>query len=110
MSLPNLAKSFNLAELQSPLQKSTSETGKDTRVRAACHHQTQSAMTAIESLGRFIQIAGHPRWRIHTLTDHLVYSFQANVFITGNKQGAVRGFEIQGGSGRRNCNIPVLGG
>ena len=29
-------------------------------------------------------------------TDHLVFSFQAKVFIAGNKQGAMRGFEIQG--------------
>ena len=50
------------------------------------------------------------RWWVHTLTDHLPFSFQAKIFIAGNKQGVVRGFEIQGGSGRRNCNIPVLGG
>ena len=50
------------------------------------------------------------RWQGQTLTDHLVFSFQAKVFIAENKQGEVRGFEIQGGSGRRNCNIPVLGG
>ena len=34
---------------------------------------------------------------VHTLTDHLVFSFQAKVFVVGNKQGVVRGFEIQGG-------------
>ena len=61
--------------------------------------------------GRFTQMAGDlRRWWVHTLTDHLLFSFQANIFIAGNKQGAVRDFEIQGGSGRRNCNIPVLGG
>ena len=49
------------------------------------------------------------RWQVHTLTDHLVFSFQAKAFIAGNKQGAVRGFEGQGGLGRRNCNVPVLG-
>ena len=36
------------------------------------------------------------RWWVHTLTDHLVFSFQAKDFIAGNKQGVVRGFEIQG--------------
>ena len=61
--------------------------------------------------GRFIQIAGDlRRWQVHTLTDHVVFSFQANVFIAGNKQGTERGFEIQAGSGRRNSSIPVLGG
>ena len=30
------------------------------------------------------------RWWVHTLTDHLVFSFQARLFIMGNKQGAVR--------------------
>ena len=39
----------------------------------------------------------------------LTFCFQASVFIAGNKQGAVRGFEVQGGLGERNCNIPVLG-
>ena len=59
---------------------------------------------------RFIQMAGHlRRWRVYALTDHLPCSFQAKVFTAGNKQGVVRGFEIQGGSGRRNCNVPVLG-
>ena len=59
--------------------------------------------------GRFIQTASNLRRRqVHTLTDHLVLSFQAKIFITGDKQGAVRGFEIQGGSGR--SNIPVLSG
>ena len=67
-------------------------------------------MTAIESLWALIQmVGGLRRWQVHTLTDHLVFSFQA-VFTAGNKQGAVKGFEIQGGSGRRNCNIPVLCG
>ena len=47
------------------------------------------------------------RWRVQTLTDHLVFSFQAKVFIAGNKRGVLRGFEIQGGSGRINCNIPI---
>ena len=30
------------------------------------------------------------RWWVHTLTEHLVFSFQARLFIPGNKQGAVR--------------------
>ena len=43
--------------------------------------------------GRFIQMAGDlRRWQAHTLTDHLVFSFQAKVFIAGNKQGAGEGF------------------
>ena len=47
--------------------------------------------------GCFIQMACNlKRWWVHTLTDHLVFSFQAKVFIAGNKQGVVRGFEIQG--------------
>ena len=37
------------------------------------------------------------RWGVHILADHLVFSFQAKDFIiAGNKQGTVRGFEIQG--------------
>ena len=36
------------------------------------------------------------RWRVHTPTDHLVFSSQAKVSIAGNKQGVVRGSEIQG--------------
>ena len=80
-------------------------------------------MTAIESLwalysdgrlnlyGRFIQMADDlRRWWVHILTDHLVFSLQARLFIAGNKQGTVKGFEIQGGLGERSCNIPVLGG
>ena len=31
----------------------------------------------------------------------LIFSFQANAFITGNKEGTVRGFEIQGKLGER---------
>ena len=47
--------------------------------------------------GSFIQMAGDlRRWRVHTLTDYLVFSFQANVFIAGDKQDVVRGFENQG--------------
>ena len=46
--------------------------------------------------GRFIQMAVNlRRGRVHTLTDHFVFSFQAKVFIEGDKQGVVRGFEIQ---------------
>ena len=45
---------------------------------------------------------------VHTLTDHLTFSFPAKVFVTGNKEGAVNGFEIQGQLGERSCNIPVL--
>ena len=60
--------------------------------------------------GHFVQMAGDlRRWWFHTLTDHLVFSFQAKVFIAGNKQGTVRGFEVQGGLGERNFNIPDLG-
>ena len=49
------------------------------------------------------------RSQVHTLTDHLVFSFQAKVFIAGNKQGAVRDFEVPGGLGERNSDIPILG-
>ena len=48
------------------------------------------------------------RWRVHTLTDHPPFSFQVRLFITGNKQGAVRGFEIQGELGEKDCSILVL--
>ena len=48
-------------------------------------------MWALYSDGRDLR-----RWWVHTLTDHLVFSFQAKDFIAGNKQGVVRGFEIQG--------------
>ena len=42
--------------------------------------------------GCCIQVACDLRgWQVHTLTDHLLFSFQARLFITGNKQG-VRGF------------------
>ena len=68
-------------------------------------------MAVLDLYGRFIQMAGNLRkFRVHTLTDHLVFSFQAKVYLAGNKQGAVRGFENQGGLGKRNCNIPVSGG
>ena len=72
-------------------------------------------MTATESLWRFIQMAGDlRRWQVHTLTDHLVFSFQAKVFRAGNKQGVVRGFEIQGGVNwikkKKPSSIPSLGG
>ena len=47
--------------------------------------------------GHLTQMAGYlRRWWVHTLTDQLLFSFQAKVFIAGNKQGVVRGFEIQG--------------
>ena len=52
------------------------------------------------------------RWRVHTLTDYLVFSFQANVFIAGDKQDVVRGFEIQGkvhGLEKNNFSILVRG-
>ena len=46
--------------------------------------------------GRFIQMARDlRRWWVHTLTDHLVFSFQARLFITGNKQGAVRALRFR---------------
>ena len=35
------------------------------------------------------------RWWAHTLTDHLVFSFQANIFIPGNKQGVGRAFRFR---------------
>ena len=58
----------------------------------------------------FIPVAGDlRRWQFHTRTDHFTFSFQARLFITGNKQGVVRGFEIQGELGERNCRILVLG-
>ena len=46
--------------------------------------------------GSFIQMAGDlRRWRVHTLTDHFVFSFQARLFIAGNKQGAVRALRFR---------------
>ena len=64
--------------------------------------------------GSFIQMAGNlRRWRVHTPTDHLVFSFQVKVSIAGNKQGAVRGFEIQGKVNwirKNNSSILTLGG
>ena len=53
-------------------------------------------MTAIESLGALYSDG----WRSEkmvgsSLTDHLVFSFQANVFIAGNKQGAVRALRFR---------------
>ena len=53
------------------------------------------------------------RWWVHTLTGHLPFSFQAKGFIAGNKQGVVRGFEIQGKVNwirKNNFSILVLGG
>ena len=35
------------------------------------------------------------RWQVHTLIDHLPFSFQARLFITGNKQGAVRALKFR---------------
>ena len=35
------------------------------------------------------------RWCVHTLTDHLVSSFQARFFIMGNKHGAVRALRFR---------------
>ena len=58
-------------------------------------------------------MAGDPRrWWVHALTDRLVFSFQAKVLIAGNKQGVVRGFEIQGKVNwirKSNFSILVLG-
>ena len=34
------------------------------------------------------------RW-VQTLTDHLVFSFQARLFITGNKQGVVKALKFR---------------
>ena len=39
------------------------------------------------------------RWWVHTLTDHLLFSLQANVFIAGNKHGAVRALSFKEGRG-----------
>ena len=54
------------------------------------------------------------RRQVHTLTDHLVFSFQAKVFIAGNKHGMVRGFEIQGKVNwikiKNNFSLLALGG
>ena len=45
---------------------------------------------------RFIQMGDDPRiWWVQTLTDHLPFSFQANVFIARNKQGAVRALRLR---------------
>ena len=72
------------------------ETGKDTTVRAARHHQTQSAMTATESLWA---LYSGDRQSENTVgsppTDHLPFSFQARLFITGNKQGVVRALKFR---------------
>ena len=35
------------------------------------------------------------RWWVHTLTDHLVFSFQANIFIPRNKKGVVRALRFR---------------
>ena len=35
------------------------------------------------------------RWWVHTLTDHLLFSFQARLFITGNKQGVVKALRFR---------------
>ena len=51
------------------------------------------------------------RWQVHTLKEpsySLTFSFQANVFITGNKQGVVRGFEIHGKLDLKNYIIRAL--
>ena len=53
-------------------------------------------MTAIESLWALYSDGwrSEKRW-VHTLTDHLPFSFQARLFITGNKQGAVRALKFR---------------
>ena len=64
------------------------ETGKGTGVRPACHYKHNKQWQRLNLYGHFIQMAGNlRRWRVHTLTDHLVFSFQGKVFIAGNKQG-----------------------
>ena len=69
--------------------------GTDTGVRAARHYQTQSAATGIESLWRFIQMAGGPRTRqVRTLTGHLNFHFKMALFIWTKSVGM--GFGIQG--------------
>ena len=63
--------------------------------------------------GRFIQMAGElRRWQVHTLTDHLVFSFQAKVFIAGNKHGwwgVLKFREKLIGLEKNNFSILVLG-
>ena len=65
--------------------------------------------------GHFIQMARDlRRWWVRTLTDHLPFSFQAKVFIAGDKPGAMRGFEIHGKVNwikkKKTLSILVLGG
>ena len=46
--------------------------------------------------GHLTQMAGDlRRWWVHTLTDQLLFSFQAKVFIAGNKQGMGRGLKFR---------------
>ena len=47
--------------------------------------------------GHFIQMAGYLRNGGSYPNRPSCFSFQAKVFIAGNKRGVVRGFEIQGG-------------
>ena len=89
-----------------------SETGKDTGVLAAVTTNPNKQRQGLYLYGRFIQMASDlRRWRVHTLTDHLVFSFPAKVFTTGSKQGVVKGFEIQGKfiGLKNNFSILVLG-
>ena len=54
-------------------------------------------MTAIDSLWVLYSDGWLcEKMAVHTLADHLVFSFQANVFIAGDKQDVVRGFANQG--------------
>ena len=87
------------------------ETGKDTEFGLPVTTKPNKQRLGLNRYGHFIQTAGDlRRRRVHTLTDHLVFSFQAKGFIAGNKQGVVRGFEIQGKVNRKNnCSVFVLG-
>ena len=49
------------------------------------------------------------RQQVCTITKPSYIFFPNQTFITGNKQGVVRGFEIQGELRERNCSILVLG-
>ena len=76
----------------------------------AVTYQTRKQRQGLHLYGHFTQMARDlRRWWVYTLMDHLLFSFQAKVFIAGNKQGTMRGFEVQGGLGERSCNILVLG-
>ena len=69
---------------------------------AACRYQTQSAETGIESLWALYSGGWRSEETVGSYPNRLSYIFfPSQPFITGNKQGAVRGFEIQGKLGER---------